>query len=222
MTSSPETPPEIITLDQAKARNLKMYYTGEPCIHGHVAMRRTINQRCVQCGYEAHREWVKSNPERVRVYREAERVFGKRYEPKDREVRLLRMRQYHANNREIIAEKLRLKKASDPERYREASRQRTKKAKARGYKPPKPIRTLKDPVGTIPLSRGHINEMREIYRGRPRGYEVDHIFPLRGTNSCGIHAPWNLQYLTIKENRDKRNKIINDPGWYTAFLPRPD
>ena len=48
--------------------------------------------------------------------------------------------------------------------------------------------------------------MRKIYRECPKGYEVDHREPLQGKNVCGIHVPWNLEYLTIKANRTKGNR----------------
>lgn len=47
--------------------------------------------------------------------------------------------------------------------------------------------------------------IKEFYDNCPKGYEVDHIIPIsRG----GLHTIENLQYLTVKENRQKSNKIL--------------
>lgn len=50
-------------------------------------------------------------------------------------------------------------------------------------------------------------EITEFFRNRPAGYEVDHIYPLRGQSVSGLHVLANLQYLPKRENRRKRNKI---------------
>jgi 5-methylcytosine-specific restriction endonuclease McrA len=46
--------------------------------------------------------------------------------------------------------------------------------------------------------------IKDFYLKCPSGYEVDHIVPI---SKGGLHTLDNLQYLTIKENRSKSNKI---------------
>lgn len=43
---------KIITRAQAIEKGFVNYYTGEPCINGHLSKRRTINGICLQCDYE--------------------------------------------------------------------------------------------------------------------------------------------------------------------------
>lgn len=57
------------------------------------------------------------------------------------------------------------------------------------------------------ISRYFKKTIIEIYLNRPKGYEVDHIIPLNHPDVCGLHVPWNFQYLSREENNRKNNKL---------------
>lgn len=57
------------------------------------------------------------------------------------------------------------------------------------------------------LNKEQKQEIREFYKNCPKGYQVDHIIPLRGKNVTGLHVIWNLQYLTATENLKKGNRV---------------
>ena len=59
----------------------------------------------------------------------------------------------------------------------------------------------KEKTKLIYLKRDFINEMTGIK------HEVDHIHPIQGKHSCGLHVYWNLRIITATENRRKNNSI---------------
>lgn len=46
---------DLISLAEAKEKRLKHYFTGKPCVRGHVNKRYTNTRSCVECGLEDQR-----------------------------------------------------------------------------------------------------------------------------------------------------------------------
>lgn len=134
------------------------YFTGMPCLRGHVADRHVKNRECRQCRYDRTASWRKRNAERHRA----------------------KAKEWRLNN---------------PEHNKSLGRRKQSARRARLLQ-------------AMP-SWVNRDELNQVYDNCPPGMHVDHIYPLRGKNSCGLHVPWNLQYLTGPENISKGNK---EPG----------
>ncbi len=52
-----------------------------------------------------------------------------------------------------------------------------------------------------------LDDFVALYKKCPEGHQVDHIVPLNHPKVCGLHVPWNMQYLTTEENNKKGNKF---------------
>jgi len=182
---------------EAKEIGSKYYYTGQPCVRGHIALRKTKGA-CVECMKE---DWTLDNAKRAEKPKsEASKAAGKRYYEKNKATVKAR-----ANARpkvEVTAYKRKYKDAN-PELYKALVSVRKRRHRA-----------------ATPqwITAEHKLAMRQLYlqameltKLTGERYVVDHIVPLISDEVCGLHVPWNLRVITQDENLRKSNKLLDTP-----------
>jgi len=112
-------------------------------------------------------------------------------------------KRHYEKNKESEKARTSAYRRANLDKYRQWERDHTKERQAKNA-----LRRARKLQATPPwLTQDQLDQMKEFYKACPPGYEVDHIYPLMGENSCGLHVPWNLQYLTREENRSKGNRL---------------
>jgi len=178
---------ETMTRQQALAAGLNRYYTGKPCPHGHVAMRR-VSGACCECARLDKLAWRKANPEFVKVLKLAE-------QKRNREKANERNRRYAATHREQIREKnIKWAKENPAASSAKQARRRSRKLCA-------------TPAWADHGKIDRAYEMVAEYRSKGINAHVDHIVPLQGRMVCGLHVHYNLQIIDGKYNLSKSNKF---------------
>ncbi len=175
------------------------YYFGRKCTRDHPTFRRVTDGHCFNCGRERkikRKEKLALNPVLKEQDLERERIWRKNHiksNPKMYEDKRFRQKDNQSRYRETNKEKFR--------EYRKVNRWYFNYKRAERH-------ALKL-SGTI---RGYEEDLKEIYHEaacrREKGEDVvvDHIYPLMGKNSCGLHVPWNMDIIQSSSNSSKSNK----------------
>lgn len=197
--------PSIISLDTAKQRGLKFYFTGEPCPHGHIAVRYTSNRACVECTKGWSKEWYSAprNASKRAAKTKAWRTKNKEYDK-------IRQKKWRDENPEICRRLTRLWRAAKSERFKAKSKAWRDANRERSSVYNNSYRTRKRLNGGAHT----VDDVKDIFakqRARcalcgirlGRKWHVDHIVSVR---RGGSNDRRNLQILCQPCNNQKSSK----------------
>lgn len=163
-------------------------------------------------------EYAKKNPEVKRKavkkhrennkgkYTEYAKAYRSRPDVKDRANR--KRREWYAKNPEKVAEYNRKYGAKRSKAWRQRNPDKVNYQAMQRYcaklqaTPPWVDKEHKRQIAELYKQRRTMSEFHEI------PFEVDHIEPLKGKNSCGLNVIWNLRIIPASENRRKYNKLL--------------
>lgn len=189
-----------------KNRSSGKYPTCKKCFKtlssGRREQKREYDKKYREVNQEKRKQqsltWVKNNPEKRKKivekylktdkYKKALKARLKKYYRINKEIYNTRSKDFYHKNKETLKAK-----------HRDWTKKNIKKVLAYNS-------TKKKKVRQATPAWANLNAIRHIYENRPKGHHVDHIIPLQGKNVCGLHVPWNLQYLTATENMAKGNR----------------
>jgi len=161
----------------AQLAGKKRYFTGQPCVRGHVAERFVSTKACTECANQAAHQWgrerARKNPGLVSALR----------------------KQYYAENHKKARSWYRASYAKNQGRYYAAARLRKVSQKRR----------TPEWADLKAIQAVYVEARRRREAGE--AVVVDHIIPLRGEVVSGLHVHTNLQIIDVVANRAKSNKF---------------
>lgn len=191
--TTPNTERPIVLRQEALVKGLPEYFTGSPCRHGHVDVRRTVDRKCAGCNRMRAEQWRAANPERHKSQNREQYLARK-------DERKAAQRAWNAANAEYAKQYAQRYRDSNPEiakAWRRANKQR-----AVWYATTRRAAKLqRTPMWS------DAKAVEEFYLNCPDDMHVDHVVPLRGRLVSGLHVLNNLQYLDKKANISKGNKF---------------
>ena len=228
---------DIISRSRARSQGHQTYYTGNLCKHGHDSERSTASAKCVQCQRNAKKryyrddkekalqrssKWYRENKQRQHENNKAWRARNPKaakehlrcsYQ-KNKATHQAYQQQYNRTNKHAIQAQRRqyYLEHKDTIRARQQEHHKENKFLYNMYSSQRRARKLS--ATPTWLSDEHYQQILALYQQRQVlseqlgvNFEVDHVVPLQYPLVCGLHVPWNLQLLTLEENRQKSNSF---------------
>lgn len=181
------------TRKAALALGETQYFTGKPCVKGHVANRRAKTGECMECRAEFLVEWRAKNPHKVKQHNGTQYV-------NHADKLIVRSKKFNAENKEKVQSWKRRYQKQNPHIFAKIG------AKRRAAK------LQRTPAWLTDIDRERIgNEYKLaalLTKVTGSSWHVDHIVPLQGKMVSGLHVPSNLRVLPATENIRKSNNFL--------------
>lgn len=159
---------------------------------------------------ERSAQWRIDNPERTAEASKRSRV--QRKDPEKWVEFLAKERERYAARSEPVLERQKTRRESSPDHVRAIQRKSYLKAPHKAAANCAARRASKaratPPWADLAAIKKLYAEARRLSLETGQKFEVDHIHPLKGKTSCGLHVHWNLQIILREENRKKHNKVL--------------
>lgn len=175
---------EKVSRKQALSLGLSRYFTGKPCLRGHVDFRAADKGMCCTCIRELAAKRYAANPAKAAEASARWRAKNPGYAERSRERINMNSRAYRERNREKCAA------------LRANSRARRLQAVPGWF----------GELDEFAISEAHaLAALRNAATGER--WEVDHVYPIAGRRVCGLHVAGNIQVVPLAYNRRKSNRM---------------
>lgn len=175
---------------EAKRLGAKHYFPNKPCRNGSVDV--WLTSRCACWCPKCKSQW--SSKVAASADKERGRAYSKRWARDNPE-------KVRANKQKVI-QRIRdgeiARNEGCPGKHRERLARRRKAVRRA------------TPKWVDRSAIAHIYREAQMRRMAGEDVHVDHIHPLQGKRSCGLHVPWNLQIIGARENLLKGNSEPDD------------
>lgn len=198
---------QIISRKEARALGLKHFFTGQPCIRGHIAIRYVSKNNCRDCLVEDHRTNYAKNPTKENARTRAWWSNNEEYRSKNAELFRERARRWYAENKERSKRTTLEWQRSNPDKKQQySSTRRARKRLSAGTHTAEQLRELLEKQNyECVYCRGSLRERRH----------TDHIVALARGGSNGIE---NIQLLCPSCNSSKGDKSHEEFLQYRARM----
>jgi len=201
---------QIFSRKDAYSRNLKRYFTGEPCLHNHICERRTSSGACIICSATTENEYKSLYELNLRK----------------KELQKIRAQNWYNKNKDLVKVNSKKWKKENPDKVKQSWANWRKKESS------KAIIFMRDSLRRVLFTekKGRTEEILGYSRNQLKthiekqfqkgmswsnhgDWHIDHITPISVLLSQGVTDPKTINCLTnlkpiwARENLSKSNKV---------------